>query len=85
MILIWGLIDGEFKPMLFDATDIPDKAELTECDLIRSIDHKKARVKRISERFRLISEKHEGAILSWYGLKDYPKIIGIGRYEEVIF
>lgn len=85
MILIWGMIEGEFKPMMFDASAIPEEEDVVSCDMIRLIDHKKTRVKRISERFKFLADKHEGAVLSWYGLKDYPKIIGIGKYEEVIF
>lgn len=85
MILIWGTVDGEYKPMMFDASAIPEEEDVTRGDLIRLIDHKKVRVKRISVRFVFLADKYEGAVLSWYGLKDYPKIIGIGRYEEVIF
>ena len=83
MKLIWGIVEGEWKPMLFNADKLTE--DEPGGDLLRLVNRKKERIKPISTPFILRGEKYADAILSWYGLTDYPEIIGRGHYEEVIF
>lgn len=82
MVLIFGIIEGEYKPQLFEC----EKVRINDWDLelLTKVNGKKVAVRPVSTPFRM--ESYElGNLMNHYGLAEYYNIIGRRKCEEILY
>lgn len=84
MYLMWGIPKGEYKPIIFNCTGVPDDAFEDSKELLAVIGKHEVGIRQISERYYM-EEKDLNVVLNHYGIIDVPRIIGSRRCEVTYY
>ena len=84
MTLFWGIPKGDFKPIMFDCTEVPITDYGENKELLAIVGKEEAVIKKISTVF--VMEKRElDNLLNHYGIVDVPRIIGCRTCEVTYY
>ena len=84
MYLMWGIPKGEYKPLIFNCTGVPDDAFDDSKELLAIIGKHEVGIRKISDVYYM-EEKDLNVVLNHYGIVDVPRIIGCRRCEVTYY
>lgn len=82
--LFWGIPKGEYKPLMFDCTDVPNADYGEGKELLAVVGKNEAAIRKISTVF-LVEKKDLDNLMNHYGMTDVPRIIGCRRCEVTYY
>ncbi|MBR3277716.1 MAG: hypothetical protein IKG01_02245 [Lachnospiraceae bacterium] len=82
--LFWGIPKGEYKPMLFNCTGVPNADYGEGKELLATVGKNEAAIRKISTVFHMEPRDLDN-LLNHYGIVDVPRIIGCRTCEVTYF
>lgn len=82
--LFWGIPKGDFKPLIFNCTGVPNADYGEGKELLAVVGKDETAIKKVSSVF-LMEQKDLNVVLNHYGIVDVPKIIGCRRCEVTYY
>lgn len=84
MYLMWGIPKGEYKPMLFNCTGVPDDDFDDSKELLAVVGKNETAIRKISSVFHMEPRDLDN-LMNHYGMTDVPRIIGCRRCEVTYY
>ena len=82
--LFWGIPKGDFKPMIFNCTGVPNADYGEGKELLAVVGKNETAIKKVSSVF-LMEQRDLDNLLNHYGIVDVPRIIGCRRCEVTYY
>lgn len=82
--LFWGIPKGEYKPMLFNCTGVPNADYGEGKELLAIVGKNETAIRKISSVFHMEPRDLDN-LMNHYGMTDVPKIIGCRRCEVTYY
>lgn len=84
MYLMWGIPKGEYKPLMFDCTDVPNADYGEGKELLAIIGKNETAIRKISSVFHMEPRDLDN-LMNHYGMTDVPRIIGCRTCEVTYY
>lgn len=82
--LFWGIPKGDFKPLIFNCTGVPNADYGEGKELLAVVGKDETAIRKVSSVF-LMEQRDLDNLLNHYGIVDVPRIIGCRRCEVTYY
>lgn len=82
--LFWGIPKGDFKPLIFNCTGVPNADYTPGKELLAVVGKDETAIKKVSSVF-LMEQRDLDNLLNHYGIVDVPRIIGCRTCEVTYY